>query len=574
MPAIPLLSQFYIKFAGTQPEDLMPDLRRIEIDSNLYLPDMCLIEINDPRFRWAEDRRLQLGQDVQIEARTSENERGAPAKLFAGQVTSIEADLRENGVAFLILRCYDRSHLLHRGTKVRSFVQCTDSDIAQRIGQEHGLQVSVDPTSQVHTQIFQDNVTDYQFLMDRARAVGYLLNVDDRTLIFKKPANYAKPPVDLDFGANMLEFHPRVTVASQVKEVSVRGWDPKNKRALVGQASASDFQVVKAGQDGRRASTVVQQAFGVDPGQLLVTDQPLASQAEGDALAKSMLSELWARDFRADGIAHGNPAIQPGAKLKMTGIGTVFAGEYFVTSTRHIFDSEGHFLTHFKVSGFTADTTADLILAGAAPGDTATGRVVHGLGIGVVTNNKDPENQGRVKVKFPWLAEQSESDWARIAAPMAGKGRGFFFLPEINDEVVVGFEHGDFNRPFIVGALWNGMDAPPLTSSDAVGGDGNVNQRILKSRSGHMIVLNDSSGSEKIEIVDKTGSNKIVIDSTPGKMTVEMSGDVEVMSKKDVKVTGTNLTIEGKAKVEIKAPQIEITASGNVKVAGAMVELN
>lgn len=565
MPTIPLLSQFYIKFAGAQPDDLMPDLRRIEIDSNLYLPDMCLIEINDPRFRWAEDQRLRLGQDVQIEARTSENERGSPAKLFAGQITCVEADMREDGVAFFGVRCYDRSHLLHRGTKVRAFVQCTDSDIATTIAREHGLQASVDPTAQVHTQIFQDNVTDFEFLMERARAVGHMLTVDDRTLLFKKPASLTRPAVEVDYGSSLLEFHPRVTVASQVKEVSVRGWDPKNKRALVGQAAADDFQAVKAG-NGRRASSMVQQAFGVDPGQLLVTDQPVSSQAEGDALAKALLSDVWARDARADGVAHGNPRIQPGCKLKVGGIGTVFAGEYFVTSTRHVFDSEGHFLTHFNVSGLSADTTADLILAGSAPGQTTSGRIAHGVGIGVVTNNKDPENQGRVKVKFPWLAEQSESDWARLAAPMAGPGRGFFYLPEINDEVVVAFEQGDFNRPYVVGALWNGQDAPPLQASAAVGGDGKVNKRVIKSRSGHTITLDDSSGAEKIEIVDKTGSNKIVIDSTPGKLTVEMSGDVSV--------TGTNITVEGKAKVELKAPQIDITASGKVKVSGPLVELN
>jgi Rhs element Vgr protein len=565
MPTIPLLSQFYIKFAGVQPEDLMPDLRRIEIDSNLYLPDMCLIEINDPRFRWAEDQRLRLGQEVQIESRTSENERGSPARLFSGQITSVEADMRENGVATLVLRCYDRSHLMHRGTKVRAFVQATDSDIAATIAREHGLQASVDPTSQVHTQIFQDNVSDYEFLMDRARAVGHLLTVDDRTLCFKKPASIVRPVVEIDFGTSLLEFHPRLTVASQVKEVSVRGWDPKNKRALVGQAAAAEFQAVKAGA-GRRASSVVQQAFGVDAGELLVTDQPVASQAEGDALAKALLSDVWARDVRADGTAHGNPAIQPGCKLKVGGIGTVFAGEYFVTSTRHVFDSEGHFLTHFNVSGFSAETTADLILQGAAPGQTATGRIAQGIAIGVVTNNKDPENLGRVKVKFPWLADQAESDWARLAAPMAGSGRGFFFLPEINDEVVVAFEQGDFNRPFIVGVLWNGQDAPPLQASAAVGGDGKVNKRIIKSRSGHTITLDDSSGAEKIEIVDKTGGNKIVIDSVPGKLTVEMSGDVTV--------TGTNISLEGKAKVELKAPQIDITASGKVKVSGPLVELN
>jgi uncharacterized protein involved in type VI secretion and phage assembly len=292
----------------------------------------------------------------------------------------------------------------------------------------------------------------------------------------------------------------------------------------------------------------------------------VASQAEGDALAKALLSSVWARDMRAEGTAHGNPSIQPGCKLKIGGIGTAFAGEYFVTSTRHVFDSEGHFLTHFNISGFSAETTADLILQGASAGRTTTDRKVHGIAMAVVTNNKDTENLGRVKVKYPWMGDNEESDWARFAAPMAGPGRGFFFLPEINDEVIVAFEHGDFNYPYVLGALWNGQDAPPLQASAAVGSDGKVNKRIIKSRSGHTITLDDSGGAERIEIVDKTGDNKIVIDSVPGKLTVEMSGDVTV--------TGTNISIEGKAKVALKAPQIDITASGKVKISGPLVELN
>src|SRR5437899_1321842 len=86
---------------------------------------------------------------------------------------------------------------------------------------------------------------------------------------------------------------------------------------------------------------------------------------------------------------------------------------------------------------------------------------VQGLAVGIVTNNEDPENHGRIKVKFPWLADNHESDWARMAAPMAGNNRGAYFLPEVNDEVLVAFEHGSIDAPIIVGALWNGKDTPP-----------------------------------------------------------------------------------------------------------------
>lgn len=132
----------------------------------------------------------------------------------------------------------------------------------------------------------------------------------------------------------------------------------------------------------------------------------------------------------------------------------------------------------------------------------------YGVTIGIVTNNKDPDGLGRVKVKFPWLSQTEESYWARIVTPMAGNDRGIYFLPEIDDEVLVAFEQGDMNVPYILGALWNGKDKPPVKNDD-----GKNNQRVIKSRSGHQIILDDTEGEEKIIIQDKTGKNQIVISS-------------------------------------------------------------
>ncbi|NTW02923.1 MAG: phage tail protein, partial [Oscillochloris sp.] len=131
----------------------------------------------------------------------------------------------------------------------------------------------------------------------------------------------------------------------------------------------------------------------------------------------------------------------------------------------------------------------------------------YGVTVGVVTNNQDPDSLGRVKVKLPWLSDQDESFWARVVAPMAGKDRGLYLLPEIDDEVLVAFEHGMIEYPYVLGALWNGKDNPPETNSN-----GKNNMRTLKSRSGMIIRLDDTDGSEKIEISDASGKNSIVID--------------------------------------------------------------
>src|SRR5262249_22667121 len=140
----------------------------------------------------------------------------------------------------------------------------------------------------------------------------------------------------------------------------------------------------------------------------------------------------------------------------------------------------------------------------------------YGVVIGVVTNNQDPDGLGRVKVKFPWLVDNDESNWARIASPMAGSDRGFSFLPAVQDEVLVAFEHGDFRSPYILGALWNGVDKPPGEKKS----DSKNEKLLIKSRSQHLFILDDTAGKEKIQIIDKTGKNSIVIDSSSNKMTV------------------------------------------------------
>ena len=185
-----------------------------------------------------------------------------------------------------------------------------------------------------------------------------------------------------------------------------------------------------------------------------------------------------------------------------------------------------------------------------------------GVVVGIVTNNQDSGSMARVRVKFPWLSDDNESWWARIAVPMAGSGRGTYFLPEVDDEVLVAFEHGDVRSPYVIGALWNGKDAPPTTNSD-----GKNNIRVIHSRSGHLIRLDDTQGSEKIEVIDKTGGNKITIQSSDnsmklectGKMTLHATAGIEMTSDADIKIqANTTMDIESTAPMTIKGAMVNI----------------
>lgn len=149
-------------------------------------------------------------------------------------------------------------------------------------------------------------------------------------------------------------------------------------------------------------------------------------------------------------------------------------------------------------------------------GNNDTSGKVVGVASGIVTNNNDPDGLGRIKIKFPWLSDNNETDWVRMSTLMAGAGRGSFFLPEAGDEVLVAFEHGNIDCPYVIGALWNGVSAPPETNSD-----GNNNIRKIKSRSGHEIILHDEEGHEKVDIHSNAG-HKVVLDDTSDAKKVEI----------------------------------------------------
>jgi len=220
------------------------------------------------------------------------------------------------------------------------------------------------------------------------------------------------------------------------------------------------------------------------------------------------------------------------------------------------------------------------------------GERIEGIVLGIVTNNQDPERVGRVKIKFPWLTDSDESYWARVATLMAGKDRGAFFLPEVGDEVLVAFDHGDINYPYVIGALWNGVDTPPETNADGKNNirkiksrsgheiifDDNDEQKkekiVIHTKAGHTIILDDSAGEEKIEIKDKTGNNSIMIDSVQNAITIS--------SQMKLSIKAQDIEMESGGMMSIKAQIMKIESGGmmNIKsgailnIQGTLVKIN
>jgi uncharacterized protein involved in type VI secretion and phage assembly len=179
----------------------------------------------------------------------------------------------------------------------------------------------------------------------------------------------------------------------------------------------------------------------------------------------------------------------------------------------------------------------------ASPG----AETVAGVVLGVVTNTKDPNGLGRVKLLLPTLSDRDETDWARVAGAMAGNNSGLFLPPQVHDEVLVAFENGRPDRPIVLGAMWSRKQPPPETNRD---GKGEV--QVLRSRSGHLVRLTDTEGGEKIEVIDHSGKSSLVFDSAKKRITIA--------SEQDVTISATSGTIR------LEATTVEIKASGTASV--------
>jgi phage protein D/phage baseplate assembly protein gpV len=550
-----LVSQMYLKIGGKNAsEEMMDSLISIEVDDDLLLLDMFSIQLRDPSFKWADSADLEPGKAVEISVK---GESGT-SKLLTGEITALEPQFSQVTGPTVVIRGYDQAHRLNRAKQTKTFVQETDSDIVKKIARDCGLRAKVDKTLEVHDYVAQDNQTDMEFLQDRAQRIGCRMYVEDDTLHFRQtPDTEPQVPV-LEWGTDLLEFEARLTTTQQVTEVNVRGWDPKTKKKIIGQAKTpQDTPQVGERRSGGESA---KRAFNIESKEIVV-NRPVATQAEADALAQSICDEMGNDFIKAEGLCLGEPAVHAGAIVELKGIGQRFSGRYRITRATHRYDDSGY-TTHFEISGRKANTLGALL--------ATKSQSQHSVVVGIVTNNRDPDGLGRVKVNLPTMPGNEESHWARLVTPMAGDGRGIEFIPEVNDEVLVAFEHDDSHRPFVLGALWNGKDKPPEKSDTLLSDTGKVEKRIIRSRSGHTITLDDTDGKEKISIVDKTEKNLIEIRSKHNSMEIKAGSKVEIYTDDGHKIVldPSGISIEaGEAKdLILKAQNIKLDATMGVEM--------
>lgn len=628
-------------------EEFIEDIIQVSVEESLHQPCLCNIVLNNDYYSgrpkqdkpWKYNDLISMGKKVKIELASSiTNYFNEEIKnsLFEGEITAIECHFTEDSKATIIIRCYDVSHRLHRGRYNRSFINNSDSDIVNNIVKETGIEIgNIEPTSPIHDYLFQENQTNMEFLRERAFRLGFELYVQNNKFYFRKPKEGEL--LELQWLKHINNFRVRVSSAEQVNSVEVRGWDYKQKKSIV--ATVEKEQVITENKNGK-GSNINSNFKNQKPPKMIVVNQPVFQEKEAQQIAQAICNELGGDFICAEAKAEGNPDIRVGKIVDLKGAKylTDFAspnpsyprnnsennqqnqrrnpssnssnipqnnvnqgsgssaeqnmgkydGKYYITETRHLYNRRVY-TTDFTVRGLRGGNLLSLIAPSTRlqPAET--------LLVGIVTDNKDPDNLGRVKVKFPTLTEEHNSNWARVVASGSANDRGFWCLPEVNDEVLVGFEHGDIHRPYIIGNVWNGKDKPPENINDTITGEkdrSKVRLRTLRTRTGHTVqFVEEDKGSSKAGIyLYTTGKHHVRINDSDRHIEIETSGGhkikmddqnrvIAIETSGGHKITmddmGQSVSVESTMNMTLKAQgNIDIKAGGIITINGAMIKLN
>lgn len=572
MPATERVSHFNISFDGTpltaEEENAVVS---VVVDLTLDIPGMAVVDLMDPLVELVDSSSFDIGKEIKIGMEVDRDESTHEENnLFVGEITSIEPVFDANGETRMRIRAYDKSHRLHRSQESRAFLQVTDSDIVSQLASAAGVPVSsVKSTTVVHEHVYQFQQTDFDFMRERARRNGFVMVMKDGRLFWGPPDEAGTAGPTLAYGVELQEFRPRMTTSGQVPEVTVKGWDRTAKSAIVASASSPSF-AYRGGSPGPGGG-IARAKFAAKG--LTIRALPSWTQAEAEAVARAVLDEREAAFMQGDGRCLGHPGLKAATRVTLEGLGTRFSGEYFVTRATHRLDRNGY-VTDISLAGLRTATAFELL--GGLPGLTVDRSFrFPGVVPAIVTNTRDPDKLGRVKVKFPSIADDLEGRWVPVAQPVAGADRGYWLIPEPNEEVLIAFEYGDFDRPYVIGSLWNGKDSPPADASSATEPESIY---VLQSNKKSKFIIDGNSGSEKIEISTSDG-HKILIDKTNKKIEVTTGGGIK-MTLDDM---AKQMNLEGAAVVNVKSSgpvnvkgdgPVSVESSAPVNIKGAIVNIN
>ncbi|WP_401000955.1 VgrG-related protein [Agromyces sp. GXQ0307] len=563
------------------PTEVSAVLERSRVTDAANLPDSFELEFVDSAGTVLSQGGFEIGAKVVIDV--SQNGADGQRKLLEGEVTALDRE-DVGGELRTRVRGLDASHRLFRGRRIAAYVDMSTADIVRKVAERAGLTagtISGPPTVRAHTT--QDNASDWVFLKRLADDSGCVFAVTEGRLDFGPPtaassasggsATAVDDPIVIEHGRNTVYLHSTITSAEQVPEVEVRGWDVAAKEKVVSTAPAKTDSAELPTTDPVKVANV----FSSPP---YVSGAGTGSQQPQDRLAKSLSARIAGGFAEIEAQILGNPGIRSGTAVRLQGFGAPFDGRYVVTESRHEFTAEQGYMTSFTVSDASdrsllgAGTRPDRGAAAAMPG------VVSAL-VSDVQGGGGAEEEGRVKLTFPILSDDYVSGWARVVQVGAGGERGSMVLPEVGDEVLVAFEAGSFDRPVVVGGLYNGLDRPHGGWAPAVE-SGSVVRRSFTSRTGMVLEFVERPGEEFVRVSTNEGSQHVTLTQTADKgIRIIAAGPVEVTAERDatvtatgdVSVSGTKVEVEAKSELKLSAPKVAIEGATSLDLSGAKVSL-
>ncbi|GAA2014193.1 VgrG-related protein [Catenulispora yoronensis] len=527
------------------------------VDAEEGRPAVAELRFRDPGHRMLAGTRTGIGAPLRIWAATT----AEPGKvqIFSGEVTRVACEYDNDDGTFTVVRAQDLGHRLTRGRRLDVWEGLTLREVVTKVAR-HG-KLTVDQVHQgdtVYRRLVQPNITDWEFLRTLAGLHGAALTVQDERLSLREaaPAGRApspgqdsdRNPYVLRYGDNLLALDTSVEDLGPVRTVQVRGWNSEAKQALVEPTGLTDSPQVAVGvkvADLARAwkGDVVTEVAGTG----FALQEHLAPAARAFA-------EAAAADFaQLEATASGSPYLTVGAPVTLDGVGSPFTGRYTVTGVHH----------HFAEDGYR--TTVSVATGRGEPGAAVaqpSAYAMPGLAVALVVDVKEPEGRqsGAVKLRFPWLDDKYTSDWARTVQ-WGGVDGGGVISPSTGDEVLVGFEQGRLDRPYVLGGLYNGKDKPTANETALVSDDGKVNRRSLASRGGDRIELRDEK--ESAGVVLATGNGGITVELARNGNKLTLTADEITLSAKTIKLDATSeVSITGKQSVAISSLKVDVKRGG------------
>ncbi|RKH59549.1 type VI secretion system tip protein VgrG [Corallococcus aberystwythensis] len=510
------------------------------------------------------------GRELEIRAGYHDEEE----VLFKGLVLRHAIRARRGARCTLTVECRDKAVKATVGRRSAVYNDMTDSDILTELLGRASVDAQVADTPVTHVQMVQVDVSDWDFLLERADANGLVVRVDDGAVAVEKPDTSGAPVTRLTFGQDLFELEAETDARHQWEATTGEAWDSSAQALLTADGEEPAFT-----PPGNQSASELAAVIGHGPAALRHGGR--LSEEELRAWASSRLLRSRMALVRGRAACQGDARLKPGALVELAGVGERFSGNVYVTGVRHQITLE-NWETEVQF-GLSPESFRETLPVEPPP---AAGLLppFHGLQVGVVTAlQDDPDGEERIQVRLPIVSADAPGVWARLALLDAGDGRGSVFRPEVGDEVVLGFIQQDPRDAVVLGMLHSSAMPSPLPASDENPQKGFVTRSELKllfddekkeltlsTPGGNTLVLSDDAQGVRIE--DANG-NKLQLSSDG--ITVESAGALTFKAQGDVSVEGVNVNVKASAQFKAEGSGgVEMSSSATAVLKGSMVQIN